>query len=160
MDLDFVIDHYNYWIFIVLMMTGLYIVIARGNLVKKIVGLNIFQTSVFIYYISIGKITGGTAPILIGGHGGGHGDEHAEDAAHAAPHEAHDGPDALHDAPAQDLNDALESAPHGAFEEGGHGEDALHAAPQSLPDGAETNSFAVEPPHTGDEIVAAPPPTG
>ena len=46
------------------MMTGLYIVVARGNLVKKIVGLNIFQVSVFMLYISIGKVTGGTAPIF------------------------------------------------------------------------------------------------
>ena len=55
---------YNYWIVVVLMMTGFYIVIARGNLVKKIVGLNVFQTSVFILYISAGKVLGGTAPIL------------------------------------------------------------------------------------------------
>ena len=58
---------YNYWIVIVLMMTGFYVVISRGNLIKKIVGLNIFQTSVFILYISMGKITGGTAPILMEG---------------------------------------------------------------------------------------------
>ena len=62
-DLDFIIGHLNYWLFIVLMMTGLYIVVARGNLVKKIVGLNIFQTAVFMLYISIGKVTGGSAPI-------------------------------------------------------------------------------------------------
>ncbi|MCG8360069.1 MAG: cation:proton antiporter subunit C [Kiloniellales bacterium] len=55
---------YNYWMVIVLMMTGFYIVIARGNLVKKIVGLNIFQTSVFILYISMGVVEEGTAPIL------------------------------------------------------------------------------------------------
>ena len=55
---------YNYWIVIILMMAGFYIVIARGNLVKKIVGLNIFQVSVFMLYISIGKVTGGTAPIF------------------------------------------------------------------------------------------------
>ncbi|RMD63044.1 MAG: Na+/H+ antiporter subunit C [Alphaproteobacteria bacterium] len=58
---------YNYWIVIVLMMTGFYIVIARGNLIKKIVGLNIFQTSVFILYISMGKVDGGTAPIIAEG---------------------------------------------------------------------------------------------
>jgi multicomponent Na+:H+ antiporter subunit C len=46
------------------MMTGLYIVISKGNLVKKIVGLNIFQTSVFMFYISMGKVSGGTAPIF------------------------------------------------------------------------------------------------
>ena len=62
--LEFIIGHLNYWLFIVLMMTGLYIVVAKGNLVKKIVGLNIFQTSVFMLYISIGKVTGGTAPIF------------------------------------------------------------------------------------------------
>ncbi len=56
--------HYNYWIVIILMMVGLYAVIARGNLIKKIVGLNIFQTSVFMLYILLGKVDGGTAPIL------------------------------------------------------------------------------------------------
>ncbi len=54
---------FNYWIVIFLMMAGLYIVVSRGNLVKKIVGLNIFQVSVFMLYISMGKILGGTAPI-------------------------------------------------------------------------------------------------
>lgn len=54
---------YNYWIAIFLMMTGFYIVIARGNLVKKIIGLNIFQTSVFLLYITMGKVEGGTIPI-------------------------------------------------------------------------------------------------
>ena len=58
--------HYNYWMVIALMMIGLYITISRGNLIKKIVGLNIFQVSVFMLYISMGKITGGTAPILTG----------------------------------------------------------------------------------------------
>lgn len=63
--LDFVVGRYNYWIVIVLMMVGLYVVVARGNLVKKLVGLNIFQVSVFLFYISVGKITGGTAPIYV-----------------------------------------------------------------------------------------------
>ena len=58
------LGHYNYWIVIVLMMAGFYMVIAHGNLVKKIIGLNVFQTSVFILYISMGRIRGGTAPIL------------------------------------------------------------------------------------------------
>lgn len=55
---------YNYWIVVVLMMTGLWIVIAHANLVKKIVGLGIFQASVFIFYISTAKLDGGTAPII------------------------------------------------------------------------------------------------
>ena len=54
----------NYWVAIALMMIGFYIVIAQGNLVKKIVGLNIFQVAVFVFYISMGKVKGGTAPIL------------------------------------------------------------------------------------------------
>ena len=63
-DWEFIADHANYWLFILLMMTGFYIVVSRGNLVKKVVGLNIFQVSVFMFYISIGKVTGGTPPIL------------------------------------------------------------------------------------------------
>jgi multicomponent Na+:H+ antiporter subunit C len=58
---------YNDWVVVALMMIGFYIVIAQGNLIKKIVGLNIFQTSVFIFYISMAKVDGGTAPILADG---------------------------------------------------------------------------------------------
>jgi multicomponent Na+:H+ antiporter subunit C len=54
----------NYWIVVVLMMTGFYIVISQGNLIKKIVGLNVFQVSVFVFYISMSKVFGGAAPIL------------------------------------------------------------------------------------------------
>ena len=57
----------NYWIIVVLMMIGFYIVIAHNNLVKKIVGLNIFQVSVFVFYITMAKVKGGTAPILAEG---------------------------------------------------------------------------------------------
>jgi multicomponent Na+:H+ antiporter subunit C len=56
-----------YWLIVLLMMTGLYVVLASSNLIKKVVGLNIFQTSVFILYLSIGKLAGGTAPIHIDG---------------------------------------------------------------------------------------------
>lgn len=59
------VGHFNYWIVVMLMMIGFYIVISRGNLVKKVIGLNIFQTSVFLLYISSGKVDGGTAPILL-----------------------------------------------------------------------------------------------
>ncbi|MBT3551952.1 MAG: cation:proton antiporter subunit C [Rhodospirillaceae bacterium] len=54
----------NYWIVVILMMTGFYIVISQGNLIKKIVGLNVFQVSVFVFYISMSKVFGGAAPIL------------------------------------------------------------------------------------------------
>ena len=61
-----ILDSWNYLVVIVLMMGGLFIVISQTNLVKKLVGLAIFQTSVFLFYISAGKIAGGTAPILTG----------------------------------------------------------------------------------------------
>jgi multicomponent Na+:H+ antiporter subunit C len=64
---NFILDYYNYWVVVFLMMTGFYIVISANNLVKKIVGLNVFQTSVFILYISMGKVSGGTAPIVVEG---------------------------------------------------------------------------------------------
>ena len=60
-------DLWNYWAIITLMMIGLYTLIARRNLVKKIMGLNIFQVSVILFYVSIGRVEGGTAPILIPG---------------------------------------------------------------------------------------------
>lgn len=62
--IDYLVSHYNYWVSILLMMAGLYIVIDHTNLIKKLIGLNIFQTSVFILFISMGKVDGGTAPIL------------------------------------------------------------------------------------------------
>ncbi|GAB1258531.1 cation:proton antiporter subunit C [Aurantivibrio plasticivorans] len=65
--MSFIVDYYNYWIVVFLMMAGFYIVISANNLVKKIAGLNIFQTSVFMLYISMGKVAGGTAPIVVEG---------------------------------------------------------------------------------------------
>lgn len=62
--LENIINHYNHWITIFLMVSGLYIVVARGNMVKKLVGLSLFQTSVYLLYITPGKILGGTPPIL------------------------------------------------------------------------------------------------
>jgi multicomponent Na+:H+ antiporter subunit C len=58
---------FNYWVVVFLMMAGFYVVISQGNLVKKLVGLSLFQTSVFVFYISMGKISGGAAPILVEG---------------------------------------------------------------------------------------------
>ena len=58
------VEHYNYVITIFLMVAGLYIVVARSNLIKKLVGLSIFQTSVYLLYLAPAKILGGTAPIL------------------------------------------------------------------------------------------------
>jgi multicomponent Na+:H+ antiporter subunit C len=56
--------HFTYFITVFLMIAGLFIVISRSNLIKKLVGLSIFQTSVYLLYIAPGKLIGGTAPIL------------------------------------------------------------------------------------------------
>lgn len=84
---EFLVERFNYAVVIVLMMIGLYIVFGTGNLVKKLVGLSVFQTSVFLLYISLGKVAGGIPPILNLEH-------EVEDPAHVgetghAPVEAH-----------------------------------------------------------------------
>ena len=66
------VDHYNYWIYIALMMIGLYAVIAKRNLIKKIIGMNIFQTAIILFYVSIGTKEGATIPIIHHGPGEGH----------------------------------------------------------------------------------------
>ncbi|MDJ0720668.1 MAG: cation:proton antiporter subunit C, partial [Desulfobacterales bacterium] len=60
---------YNYWVFIGLVMIGLYALIAKRNLVKKIIGMNIAQTAVILFYVSIGAKQGSTIPILDSSHG-------------------------------------------------------------------------------------------
>jgi multicomponent Na+:H+ antiporter subunit C len=59
-----IVAKYNYWIYITLMMIGLYAMIAKNNLIKKIVGMNIFQTAIILFYISIGVKKGATIPIV------------------------------------------------------------------------------------------------
>ena len=78
--LEFLLERANYWVVIVLMMIGLYITFASQNLIKRMVGLGLFQTTICIFYVTLGKVSGGTAPILFGPdaiehHGGAHGAE-------------------------------------------------------------------------------------
>ncbi len=70
--LQMIVDKYNYWLYIVLMMIGLYAMISKNNLIKKLVGMNIFQTSIILFYVSIGYKTNATIPIIENAHGGGH----------------------------------------------------------------------------------------
>ncbi len=65
--LESLLAHLSYYIEIALILTGLYIVIANTNLVKKVVGLNIFQAGVFLMFITFGSVDGGTAPIAAPG---------------------------------------------------------------------------------------------
>ncbi|HEX15865.1 MAG TPA: NADH-quinone oxidoreductase subunit J [Deltaproteobacteria bacterium] len=63
---------YNYWIYALLLCVGFYGMMTKGNLMKKLIAMNIFQWAVIFYFISIGAKKGGTVPIIPGGHGGGH----------------------------------------------------------------------------------------
>ena len=81
--ISLIVAKYNYWIYITLMMIGLYAMIAKNNLVKKIVGMNIFQTAIILFYVSTGAKKGATIPILEHAHGGGHGPGNASHVVHA-----------------------------------------------------------------------------
>ena len=58
------LGYYNYWVFAIVLMIGFYAVIAKGNFIKKLLGLSIFQSAVFLMYITMDKVEGGTAPII------------------------------------------------------------------------------------------------
>jgi len=67
-----IVDKYNYWLYIILMMIGLFAIIAKNNLIKKLVGMNIFQTAIILFFISISYKKGATIPIIRHAHGQGH----------------------------------------------------------------------------------------
>jgi len=95
--LSAIFEQFHYGVVIILMMTGLYVVFSSRNLIKKLVGLSVFQTSVFLLYITIGKVSGGQPPILVDDHSepakaAGHGEEAAHgaaDAGHALAADTH-----------------------------------------------------------------------
>lgn len=142
--IEFILARYNYWIVILLMMTGLYIVFSRGNLVKTIIGLNIFQTSVFFLYITMGKIIGGTAPILVAGADEADHTPTPHDGAHASPAADHatgpshaDTPSAGHGAEPLSADDAaayVEGGKANALPDHGSGAESpgqnLHSMPE------------------------------
>ncbi len=59
-----IVAKYNYWIYVVLMMIGFYAMIGKRNLVKKLLGMNIFQTAIILFFVSIGVKKGGGIPIV------------------------------------------------------------------------------------------------
>ncbi len=65
--MDTIVAQFSNTVTVILMMLGLYVVLARGNLIKKLIGLSVFQTSVYLLYVGPGKIIGGTAPIIAEG---------------------------------------------------------------------------------------------
>ncbi|QFG24604.1 cation:proton antiporter subunit C [Actinomadura sp. WMMB 499] len=70
-------DHYVHWFAFIVMVIGLYTVISHGNLVKKLIGLNLFQIGVFMFYISLGNVEDANAPII---------EEGVETYSHPLPH--------------------------------------------------------------------------
>jgi multicomponent Na+:H+ antiporter subunit C len=76
---EFIVNYYNYWMYIALMMIGFYAMMAKRNLIKKIIGMNIFQSAIILFYISISVKRGATVPIL----------EHAHEGHGAVAHAAH-----------------------------------------------------------------------
>ena len=79
------VTSYNYWVYIVLMMIGLYAMMGKRNLVKKLIGMNIFQWSIILFFVSTGAKKGGSIPIIMGGHGH-HVVSHAADFVNPLPH--------------------------------------------------------------------------
>jgi len=70
--LELIISKYNFWFYVILMMIGLYAMLAKRNLVKKLIGMNIFQTAIILFYVSIGVKKGSVqVPIIVGDHGHG-----------------------------------------------------------------------------------------
>ena len=86
--MEFLITHFNYFIYIFLMMIGLYAMMGKANLVKKVIGLNILQWSIILFFVSTGAKRGGTVPIIEGGHGHGAAElvVHAADYVNPLPH--------------------------------------------------------------------------
>jgi len=87
MILDFIISKYNFWLYVIIMMIGLYAMLAKRNLVKKLIGMNIFQTAIILFYVSIGVKKGSVnVPIIVGGHGHEAQIIHAADYLNPLPH--------------------------------------------------------------------------
>ena len=81
-----IIAKYNYWAVIVLLLIGLYAMVTKNNLVKKIIGMNIFQTAIILFYVSMGAKRGATIPIIKHGHDGMSHAVHAVDYINPLPH--------------------------------------------------------------------------
>ena len=124
---ELLVERFNYCVYVALLLIGLYAMIAKNNLVKKLIGMSIFQTAIILFYVSIGVKEGGTIPIYKAEH-----DPHG----HHAEHEAH--PEEANAIEATDDNATAAAA--------SHEEDHGHHAPRSLTD-EETLGYANPIPH-------------
>lgn len=124
--LEAIADRFNYWIYVVIMMIGLYAMVSKNNLIKKLIGMSIFQTAIILFYVSIGYKEHATIPILY--HDQVHGAHHEEvsaegtDTHHDAEHAVHEVEHAAHEVAedthaAADHNDhAVSHNDHGSLE--------------------------------------------
>ncbi|SVC98343.1 uncharacterized protein METZ01_LOCUS351197, partial [marine metagenome] len=124
---ELLVERFNYCVYVVLLLIGLYAMIAKNNLIKKLIGMSIFQTAIILFYVSIGVKEGGTIPIYTAEH-----DPHG----HHAQHEAH--PEEANVTEATDENTTASAT--------SHEEDHGHHAPRSLTD-EETLGYANPIPH-------------
>jgi len=155
MIVEFIAERFNYAVVIVLMMTGLYVLFSTGNLVKKLVGLTVFQTSVFLLYISIGKVAGGQPPILEPHYGDGHAEAGYEETV------SHGGDDASVGGHTGTMDEAAEDQPadgHAPMESAAEGdpEQSAEAAAESIEAaGPQADPAADITPQTGDPAPTA-----
>ena len=123
---ELLVERFNYCVYVVLLLIGLYAMIAKNNLIKKLIGMSIFQTAIILFYVSIGVKEGGTIPIYVAEH-----DPHG----HHVEHEAHP----------EEAN-ATEAPEENATTAASHEEDHGHHGPRSLTD-EETLGYANPIPH-------------
>ena len=124
---ELLVERFNYCVYVVLLLLGLYAMIAKNNLIKKLIGMSIFQTAIILFYVSIGVKEGGTIPIYVAEH-----DPHGHHAEHAAHREEANSTEATEE-------NATTAA---VSNEEAHG----HHAPRSLTD-EETFGYANPLPH-------------
>jgi multicomponent Na+:H+ antiporter subunit C len=124
---ELLVERFNYCVYVVLLLIGLYAMIAKNNLIKKLIGMSIFQTAIILFYISIGVKEGATIPIYLAEH-----DPHG----HHAEHTVH-----LDQANATDVSEDNATSLTAS-----HEEDHGHHGPRSLTD-EETSGYANPLPH-------------
>ena len=125
--LETIADSFNYWIYVILMMIGLYAMVSKNNLIKKLIGMSIFQTAIILFYVSIGYKENATIPILYHDqvHGAHHEEVSAEEsdihhdtehAVHEVEHAAHEIAEDIHAVAADHSDHAVSHDDHGSLE--------------------------------------------
>jgi multicomponent Na+:H+ antiporter subunit C len=149
---EFFIERFNYWAIVLLMMCGLFIVFSTSNTIKKLIGLGLFQTAVFLFYITLGKVQGGTGPILFGKDKPYHGEGHDHAPGYGIPRMEKAIPGQAEPVVAPDMHVDGAHHSHGALMDGdGHALPADAIVPEAghlaVPDGTLENLYSNPLPH-------------